>query len=179
MNSKLLGLLAGLVIALSLWSTSSGAVLLTATQSATFKFDFSGQTPTPPYDAFSISFYFGSIDPNSFDPGDSLQYGVFDELGGSAALVDTASSSSSTNFLNVFENLAPPGIPSSDVDIFITVTALTGSFDLQGVSTQGGLASTGGTPFIEGSLVVPEPTILALLGIGFAGFGFANRRKAN
>jgi hypothetical protein len=81
-------------------------------------------------------------------------------------------------------NYNPPGIHMGQMDIF-TISGFTGlatdddiaaAITLEGVRIQA-IAPSGGSLFLTGTPAVPEPGMLAMMGIGLMGLAFASRRK--
>ena len=164
--------LAILFIAFILSNAVSASTLSTSQATETiFNFDFSGQTPSPPYATFLLGFNVTSAAPNS-----QLWYDVYEGLNGSSLLY--------SNWLSPSVGTTGTTTPPSLNGVFsVGVYSQVGNIDLTSLSAQGFSTAGPSTATLFGTQVitsVPEPSewLLMFCGLGLIGF-ISYHRKNN
>ena len=162
----------GTIAAAVLWLAASQqvhAVTLHAGDSVIYNFDFTGQSPAPPYALYMDSnFLFGDT-----HGGDMASFQLFGGLNGSGGLVATVPSQQ----LPLFSL----GINDSDAALLdgvysIRLIADQGQFDILEVSARAFSAPMTPVAEIAATLAVPEPASLALFGTMVAAAALRRRR---
>ena len=128
-------------------------------------FNFTGQTPAPPYTSINVTWTSPSTSPNGFVTTDAFQ-----ALNGGDYAISTLTTSITLNSPGFTDGIFSLGMrvqPGETGDVSIS------SFIAIAFINNSPVASVGGT-----LANVPEPTSLALLGVGVAGLVTMCGRKA-
>lgn len=156
-------------------SLSAQAITLQTGESAVFNFDFTGQTPAPPYTGqVTAGFSFANVDLGT----DQLRLEAFGDLGATGTSVFTQTYS----FFPVsIEEFFAPGLTELLDGVYsVRLSADHGPFDVTG-SVAKAFKQELGSPFatITGTLAtsIPEPAALALLGGGMLAVAAFRRRR--
>lgn len=177
-------LVAGLALAAA--AAPAAIVSLGAGDSALYAFDYSAQTPPPPYTQAVISNGQFSIDLDSVQAGEFVNLDFYDAIDGGGAPLATlrfgASSGLTISFSqSMFVDLA--GV--LDGEFSARVRAEGGAFDLVSVVASMCDATRGCTQRIDGALVrvdlaapVPEPGSLACAVLALGALAGRGRRRA-
>lgn len=173
-----------LVAALALTCVSPSFALpitLSAGQSAGFNFDFTGESPAPPYAKMRTDFVFSDT-----GAGDSWQMAWYEDpdLQGGTVASWFAGGELPTFSDTFFDNAVGQGL--MDGIFSVNVTVLGGSFTLENLTSTGfdsrepGAIETGPqlpTPIETTPNRVPEPTTGALVVLALAGAVVLSRRR--
>jgi hypothetical protein len=175
MNKTLLGLLAGLVFALSMVpNVQATPILVNNGESILFNFDLTGGTPAPPFGQVEFTV---DVSPFLFSP--DLGITTYDELNGAGNIVNANGGATidPTWTQQFYRPLDTAGVLDGLFSALVTVND-GGPVTISNVVATGYNSTGSSYGPIPGVLVsqAPEPSILALFGIGFAGMGFARRR---
>jgi hypothetical protein len=146
--------------AAALWlgeSHDSKALTLQAGDSVSYNFDFTGQTPAPPYLGIFAVFSLGNFAPAP----DRATFEFFGGLDGTGGLVKSIPS-----FLVGDQTSMFSGDPEIVDGIFsLRLTVETGAFDVESVTADAYNHQVGGNPDASvAATAVPEPGSLALFG---------------
>ncbi len=187
---RIIVVLLGLILVVC-FVTPTNAFLINAGESKTYNFDFSAETPVPPYDGFNIA-----IIADLFDDAGSGRLEIFGfdvngpwtyfsgEPGGKIYVANWRSNLSDVN-------LGGPSIGFTDNDFtnefmhslrldVVEGSIFLKSFHLQMIERTGPNIDWISTEFVEGQIVadgvIPEPGTIILLGTGLLGIAGLRRK---
>lgn len=148
-------------------NASAVPVSLAEGESVTLNFDLTGAIPGPTYDSLDIYWQLDGYDETT----ESLSFAFYEEL-------------DAVNLLITFFSTADPfglNLPAAhDGQFSFVVTAVTGAFSLDAYAVghvNGGQTGPVYATIAGGEAEVPEPSTLALFGLGLLGLGFARSRR--
>ncbi|PKO26290.1 MAG: hypothetical protein CVU32_03700 [Betaproteobacteria bacterium HGW-Betaproteobacteria-5] len=137
--------------------------------SVILNFDFTGQTPPPPYTSVSVDWSLdGVLNDVQTDIGIIT---IFSELNGTGSILNTGSWDDTSYW-------SGQGNPSFNDGVFSMVfSSVEGDMNIasataMATSSEGRVSIS---PTVGGS--IPEPTSIALVGLGLAGLGWGRKRR--
>jgi hypothetical protein len=131
-------------------------------------FDFTGQSPAPPYD-----FIQGDLNYAGQDAAETVFVDVFTELNGVDLFFSIAipgPNSVGFSFVNPFPEFV-------DGQFSMGIRIATGAVELTSTSAIGTIIGDGSATIVGVVAGVPEPTTMALLGVGLVVLGASRRRN--
>ena len=162
-----------LAASFSLGSFGSGANATTFHNGdvALYNFDFTGQTPPPPYTSVGINFIF-----NGSTVAATGTFDFFDAANGGGSQVAHTVNGIPTNSIS-FSAFGPTVAGILDGIFSVRLTAAGDTFEVIDVSASGFNEAGVATPSIPGDLVTPLPAALPLFAGGLGALGLISWRR--